>query len=129
MFSLRANRGFSKEESLKNANVRNIAIALVTILVAHTGWAANASPELRLTPQNALEAQGLSVFLFHNSYHPVFGDQKMSGLEIIFHDRPIATNGDVRLSATPAQWDPIPQFRERKRGPLPDELIASLSYA
>jgi hypothetical protein len=37
------NRGFSKEESLKNANVRNIAIALVTILVAHNGWAADAA--------------------------------------------------------------------------------------
>lgn len=70
----------------------------------------------------------MSVLLFHNSYHPVFGDEKMSGLEIILHEKRIATNGDVRLSSTPAQWDPIPKFLERKPGPLPNELIASLSY-
>jgi hypothetical protein len=113
---------------LKKATVRNIAIALATILLAHTACAVNSTAELRLTPQDAFEAHGLSIFLFHNSYHPVFGDQKMSGLEIIFHDRRIATNGDVRLSPTPAQWDPIPQFKERKQGPLPEQLIASLSY-
>lgn len=31
-------------------------------------------------------------------------DQKLSGLEIIQHAQRIATNGDVRLSSTPAQW-------------------------
>lgn len=82
-----------------------------------------------MTPQDALECHGLSVLLFHNSYHGVFGDEKMSGLEIIFHEQRIATNGDVRLSPTPAQWDPISKFQERKRGALPNELSASLSYA
>jgi endoglucanase len=88
----------------------------------------SADSPLQLTPQYALETHGLSIFLFHNSYHPVFGDQKSSGLEIIFHDQRIATNGDVRLSPTPAQWDPIPQFKDRTLGPGANELIASLSY-
>lgn len=89
---------------------------------------AQASPDLRLSEHDTLEAHGLSVLLFHNSYHPVFGDQKMSGLEIILHDQRIATNGDVRLSPTPAQWDPIPTFQSRKRGPAPNELTASCTY-
>ena len=84
--------------------------------------------DLHLTDHDTLETHGLSVLLFHNSYHHVFGDQKMSGLEIILHDQRIATNGDVRLSATPAQWDPIPDFQSRKRGSAADELIASCSY-
>ncbi len=114
---------------MKDAAHRFITIALATILSVACLRAANdASPELQLTPQDALETHGLSIFFFHNSYHPVFGDEKMSGLEIILHERRIATNGDVRLSATPAQWDPIPQFKERKRGSTPNELIASLSY-
>ena len=58
----------------------------------------------------------------------MFGDEKMSGLEIILHEQRIATNGDVRLSPTPAQWDPIPQFKHRKRGASPNELVASLAY-
>ena len=84
--------------------------------------------DLHLTDHDVLETHGLSVLLFHNSYHHVFGDQKMSGLEIILHDQRIATNGDVRLSATPAQWDAIPDFQSRKRGSSPDELIATCTY-
>lgn len=115
---------------MKRAVFRCARYALATLLsLAYVTLADDASSELRLTEQDALETHGLSILLFHNSYHAVFGDQKMSGLEIILDDRRIATNGDVRLSAAPAQWDAIPQFKERKRGSLPNELIASLSYA
>ena len=95
------------------------------LIAAVASWS---SSDLHLTQREVLESQGLSVLLFHNSYHRVFGDQKMSGLEIILQDQRIATNGDVRLSATPAQWDPIPEFKERKRGPLQDEVTASCAY-
>jgi hypothetical protein len=49
-------------------------------------------------------------------------------LEMILHDQRIATHGDVRRSATPSQWDPIPEFHGRKRGRESNELIASLAY-
>jgi hypothetical protein len=55
-------------------------------------------PSLELTPQDALETYGLSVFLFHNAYHGVFGDEKMSGIEIILQDQRIATNGATSAS-------------------------------
>ncbi len=84
--------------------------------------------ELKLSSNDTLEAQGLSVLLFHNSYHDVFGDQKMSGVEMILHDERIATNGDVRLSPTPAQWDPIPHCKDRKRGPAENEVSESCVY-
>ena len=103
--------------------------ALAFVYLAAWLYAADSpSTALQLTPQDALEAHGLSVFVFHNSYHGVFGDEKMSGVEIVLHDERIATNGDVRLSATPAQWDPIPKFEDRKRGAFQNELIASLAY-
>ena len=99
---------------MPTAVFRCTAIVLATILsVASITHADDTSSELRLTPEDALETHGLSIFLFHNS-HAVFGDEKMSGLEIILHDRRIATNGDVRLSSTPAQWEAIPQFKERR---------------
>lgn len=84
--------------------------------------------ELQISKNDTLESHGLSVFLFHSLYHSVFGDQKLSGLELIFHEQRIATNGDVRLSPTPAQWDAIPQFQSRTRGPQNDELIANCEY-
>ena len=86
------------------------------------------SSDLKITDHEVLETHGLSVLLFQNQYHRVFGDQKMSGVEIILHDQRIATNGDVRLSPTPEQWDPIPDFKERRRGASPDELTALCSY-
>jgi endoglucanase len=97
------------------------------------GMSAEESPpsdaaSLHLTSDDVLETHGLSILLFHNSYHPVFGDQKMSGMEIILHDQRIATNGDVRLSPTPAQWDPIPEFHERTHGPDPNSIDASCTY-
>jgi endoglucanase len=83
--------------------------------------------DLHLTEHDVLEAHGLSVLLFHDEYHRVFGDQKMNGMEIILHDQRIVTGGDVRLSATPEQWDPIPDFEERKRI-APDEVAATCTY-
>jgi endoglucanase len=98
---------------------------------AASAAAAPDSPEgggLRVSQQETLETHGLSVLLFHNAYHGVFGDEKMSGVEMILHDRRIATNGDVRLSPTPEQWDPIPQFKERKRTESANELTALCTY-
>ncbi len=93
---------------------------LATAPQAAAPGAATAAPavgeyELQMSEHETLETHGLSVLLFQNTYHPVFGDQKMSGIEMILHDRRIATNGDVRLSPTPEQWDAIPEFKERKR--------------
>ena len=85
--------------------------------------------DLKRSEQGTLESHGLTVLLFHNAYHSVFGDQKMSGVEIILHEQRIATNGDVRLSPTPEQWDPIPEFKERKHGPGENELTAYCTYA
>ena len=108
-------------------NSTSIPKLFLITLVLNTALASSSS-DLHLTQQEVLETQGLSVLLFHNSYHRVFGDQKMSGLEIILQDQRIATNGDLRLSPTPGQWDPIPDFQERKHGPLPDEIKAYCAY-
>jgi len=106
--------------------MRRIAqLFCMVVVCAIQLWPAD---DLHLTQHDVLETHGLSVLLFHNSYHHVFGDQKMSGMEVILHGERIATNGDVRLSATPAQWDAIPDFKERKRGSSADELVASCSY-
>jgi endoglucanase len=97
-------------------------LAILTMVVPLFGF------DLQVSQQDTLESHGLSVLLFHNAYHKVFGDEKMSGLEIVLHEHRIATNGDVRLSPTPEQWDPIPEFKERKRGPSGNELTASCVY-
>jgi hypothetical protein len=109
-------------------NKASILKTCVIALLLSTSVFLWSSSDLHLTEHDVLETQGLSVLLFHNPYHRVFGDQKMNGMEIILHGQRIATSGDVRLSATPEQWDPIPDFRERKRGPAPEEITAFCTY-
>ncbi len=112
----------------RNASRSALSPAVSTIAILLLCIFPLSAADLRLNEQDYFEAQGLSILLFHNAYHGVFGDEKMSGVEIILHGERIATNGDVRLSPTPEQWDPIPQFKDRKRSTSGNQLTASLSY-
>jgi len=84
--------------------------------------------ELHLNDLDYFEAQGLSVLAYQNTFHEVFRDQKLGGVEIILHGERIATDGEVRLLATPEQWDAVPRFTARKHGAVPDQLIAYSGY-
>jgi endoglucanase len=83
---------------------------------------------LHLNDLDYFETQGLSVLAYQNRFHEVFRDQKLGGIEIILHGERIATDGEVRLLPTPEQWDPVPTFTARRRGSVPDQLIAFSGY-
>jgi len=80
-------------------NASALSRALSTIAILLLGIFPLSAADLRLNEQDYFEAQGLSILLLHNAFHGVFGDEKMSGVEIILRDERIATNGDVRLSS------------------------------
>jgi hypothetical protein len=84
---------------------------------------------LVLGERSYFEAQGLDVLVFSNSYNGLFDDSKMSGIELIHHGVRTATNGDVRLDATPEQWDAIPQFVRRVADPGSNTVEAFSRYA
>ncbi len=86
------------------------------------------SAQLTVSPDETLEMQGLSVNVEQMHFHPVFRDEKNAGIQIILHGDRIATDGEVRLSATPEQWDPVPSFVKRERGPRPNQLIVTSAY-
>jgi len=99
------------------------------VAVLLTLWALPCAAEgLHLNNLDYFEMQGLNVLAYENSFHPVFRDQKLGGIEIIQHGERIATDGEVRLQPTPEQWDPVPTYTGRKRGALPDQLIAFSGY-
>lgn len=83
---------------------------------------------LRLNDLEYFETRGVNVLVFSNWYNDLFSDSKMSGVEIIHHGVRTATNGDVRLNPTPEQWDPIPQFIERKVDRASQTIEAFLKY-
>jgi endoglucanase len=83
---------------------------------------------LTLSPNDTLEMPGLSVIVHQNLFHPVFKDEKNGGIQIVLHGDRIATDGEVRLSPTPEQWDPVPTLVSRRHGSMPNQLIVSSSY-
>ena len=85
-------------------------------------------PAFTLTDNGYLHTRGADVLVFSNHYNGSFNDEKISGVEIIHHGVRTATNGDVRLSPTPEQWDPTPQYGTRSVDSASGRIAASLAY-
>ena len=73
-----------------------------------------AGADLELNELEYFETTGVNYLVFSNWYDGLFSDSKISGIELVHHGVRTATNGDVRLDATPEQWDRIPVFVEKK---------------
>jgi len=101
-------------------------IAPLSLFALQPVWAAPAS--LELNAKDYFEQPGLNVLVFSNWYDGLFSDSKTSGVELIHHGERTATNGDVRLNATPEQWDMIPQFKERKINRAEQSIEAFMHY-
>src|ERR1700754_5128354 len=80
-----------------------------------------------INDSNYFEKRGLNVLLFTN-YYGLFGDEKLSGMEIIHHGVRTATNGDARLGPTPEQWDSTPKFIRRDIKKANHSIEAFLRY-
>lgn len=85
-------------------------------------------PQLKLNDHGYFETRGLNVLVFSNWYDGLFSDAKISGIELIHHESRTATNGDVRLSPTPAQWDPTPVCVARRVIPEQCCIEVELAY-
>jgi endoglucanase len=84
---------------------------------------------LKLNAKGYLETSGLNVLVFSNGSEDLFNDAKMSGVELIQHGVRTVTNGDVRLSPTPGQWDPMARLVERKVDAATGAITATLEFA
>jgi endoglucanase len=90
--------------------------------------APDAGLAMTVTSKGYLDAPGVSVMLYDDNYSPIFFDQKDAAMQIILHGHRVATNGSVRLSPTPEQWDPIPHLIARQADKEHGRLTASVSY-
>ena len=86
------------------------------------------SQKLRLNDLGYFEARGLDVLVFSNRYNGYFFDEKTAGIELIHHGVRTATNGAVRLRATPEQWDAIPTVVDRKVDSINSSIEVLLRY-
>lgn len=104
-------------------------ILFLVILLIHVEYLLpqNKNELLILNDSSYFEKRGLNILVFNN-YYGLFNDEKLSGIEVIHHGVRTATNGDVRLSPTPEQWDPIPQFIDRKVNRVDNSIEVFLTY-
>ncbi|HDQ45670.1 MAG TPA: glycoside hydrolase [bacterium] len=62
--------------------------------------------ELTIGEGGYFEMPGLNVLVYNNT----FAEGHQSGVEIIMHGNRVATNGELRLSPSPGQWQPLPKL-------------------
>ncbi|WP_258047985.1 glycoside hydrolase family 9 protein [Sphingomonas citri] len=105
-----------------------MAMLLASAAPGQPRRAAPAASELTLNTSGYYEAPGANVLVFSNWYDGLFADSKISGVEIIQQDERIATNGDVRLAATPGQWDPTARFIGREVDQRNGAITVTLEY-
>lgn len=112
---------------MKKQRCVRLMAACLYVLAAYGPAVAQEAPMV-LGEREYFETPGVNVLVFSNWYDGLFADSKISGVEIIQHDKRIATNGDVRLSPTPGQWDPIGRMVERKVDPATGAIEVLLEY-
>lgn len=110
--------------------MRRLPLALsLACLLSSTALAQTAAPAMKLNGAGYYAAPGAEVLVFSNWYDSLFSDAKISGVELVQRGVRTATNGDVRLSPTPGQWDPIGKLVDRKVDPKTGVVEATLEYA
>lgn len=66
--------------------------------------------------------EGVNVMSFDDFYP----EGHQGGVSIIMNGKRIATNGDIRMEATPGQWQPVPRKLKRETGE--NWILTSLCY-
>ncbi|MCR6652002.1 MAG: hypothetical protein NVV73_11145 [Cellvibrionaceae bacterium] len=89
-------------------------------------------PQQQVTSQ-LVEAEyfsspGVDLLAFSSPPGGMFFDAKTSGIEIIHHGERTVTNGDVRMSHVPEQWDGMGQLVERSVDRAGNTISTKLSY-
>ena len=108
--------------------IKHLLASCALATLAFAASPASMAQDLTLNEAEYFETRGVNYFVFSNWYDGLFADSKISGVEIVHQGVRTATNGDVRLSATPGQWDPIGRMVERKVDPATGAIEVLLEY-
>ena len=89
---------------------RNHFIIPILLFIVQTITAQTSANLFRLLDDGYYNAGGTDVMAFSDFYP----EGHQGGVCVIMNGRRIATNGDIRLEATPGQWQPVPKQLSRK---------------
>jgi len=98
----------------------SLGILSLTIMEGQAQNKSEAVDSLRIIKQGYFYMPGLNVLV----YNDTFPEGHQGGVEIIQHGVRVATNGELRLSPAPGQWQPIPKLGEgyKARGVSPQNV-------
>ena len=95
-----------------------VLAATISMLFA----AETSAQNFQLTSSGYFKSQGVDVMAFDD----IYPEGHQGGVCIIMNGHRVATNGDIRLEATPGQWQPVPKQLNRKvEG---NSIIATMCY-
>ncbi len=76
----------------------------------------------QILPEGYFNCQGIDVMAFSDFYP----EGHQGGVCVIMNGQRVATNGDIRMEATPGQWQPVPKQKSRR---IEDgKIITDLCY-
>ena len=82
-------------------------ILIITGLCFNIGYSqSDDNGGLKIGEGSYFEMPGLNVLVYNNT----FTEGHQGGVEIIQHGVRVATNGELRLSPSPGQWQPLPKL-------------------
>ncbi len=97
--------------------LRSFSFCLLALTVSSVS-----AQTFQLNEKGYFNAGGTDVMAF-NDFYP---EGHQGGVCVIMNGHRIATNGDIRLEATPGQWQPVPKQLNRKV--VDGRIITSLCY-
>lgn len=104
--------------------MRNAILCLWVVWMLPKGAAYSQQSGFVLNERGYFEREGISVMVFQDFYP----EGHQSGVTLIQHGERVAANGDVRLEATPGQWQPVPRLLRREVHRAQNEIVAYLAY-
>ena len=78
--------------------------------------------EFKLNDEGYFNCGGVDVMAFSDFYP----EGHQGGVCVIMNGKRVATNGDIRMEATPGQWQPVP--KQLKRTVADNSITTTLAY-
>ena len=105
--------------------MRTISIALLfALVIAGCQSQSQSSGEFKLNELGYFENGAVNVMVFQD----IYPEGHQGGVAFIQHGRRVATNGDLRLEATPGQWQPLPKPGTRVVDTLNHLITMEMSF-
>jgi len=102
----------------------NNRLLILIALAILAGCSGGKDKDFVLNEQEYFENRGVNIMAFQD----IYPDGHQSGVSIIMHGTRIATNGDIRLEATPGQWSAMPAQKNRVVDFEKNQIITTLSF-